>query len=154
MFGYVKRFFKNRYDLQNETLYLKCIYKTKQSEEINWLPSFVYDMIRKSDHKVVGRCDLRIGMNDYMYYMGNIGYVVYPPYRGHRYAAMAVELMLEFAKGYMDEIIITCNPENIASNRTCEIAGCTLVETVDVPADHELVRQGDLRKNIYRRKLG
>lgn len=154
MYQLIKSFFKRKLDLESDTLILKCIYQTKQSDYDYWLPSYVYDIIRKSDHKVVGRCDLRIGMNEYMYYMGNIGYVIYPPYRGHRYAAMSVLLMFDFAKKFMDEVIITCNPDNIASNKTCEIVGCTLKETVDVPKDHELVRQGDLKKNIYVRKLG
>jgi tagatose 1,6-diphosphate aldolase len=33
----------------------------------------------------------------------------------------------------LSELWITCNPDNIASRRTCEAAGAELVEVVDLP---------------------
>lgn len=49
----------------------------------------------------------------------------------------------------MDEIIITCSPENTASRRTIEKLGGELLETVEVPEDHWLYERGELVKNIY-----
>ena len=45
---------------------------------------------------------------------------------------------------------ITCNPENVASRRTCERAGGTLVETVKLPPDHPLYQKGERAKCRYR----
>lgn len=137
----------------NGTITLKLVHKSKGTSDGKWLPSYVYDIICNEDRKVVGRCDLRIGMNDYMYYMGNIGYVIYLPYRGHHYAAMATMLLFDIAKPFMEECIITCNPDNIASLRTCELSGCEFVEEVMVPEDHELIQQGEYTKRIYKKRI-
>jgi predicted acetyltransferase len=139
--------------ISNEIITLKLVHKTKATIDPQWLPSLVYDIIRNEDKKAIGRCDLRIGMNDYMYYMGNIGYVIYPPYRGHRYATMATQLLFEIAKEFMSECIITCSPENIASIKTCEYSGCEFVEEIDVPKEHELIKQFEYVKRVYRKRL-
>lgn len=137
----------------NAGVTIKLIHKTKGDPNGQWLPSYVYDIINNKNQKVVGRCDLRIGMNDYMYYMGNIGYVIYPPYRGQHFAALATLLLFDIAQLFMDECIITCNPDNIASIRTCELAGCEFVEEVMVPDDHELIKQGEYTKRIYKKEF-
>ena len=46
----------------------------------------------------MGRCALRIGYNDSLYYVGHIGYSVYEKYRGHHYAAKACKLLFLLAK--------------------------------------------------------
>jgi predicted acetyltransferase len=137
----------------NESITLKLVHKGKGNKDGTWLPSLVYDIINNENKKAIGRCDLRIGMNDYMYYMGNIGYVIYPPYRGKHYAAEATILLFDIAKLFMEECIITCSPDNIASVRTCELSGCVFVEELIVPSDHELIRQNETIKRIYRKRL-
>jgi len=84
-------------------------------------------------------------------YIGHVGYNVYPPARGHGYAARAVRLLLPFARRLgLTPLWITCNPENVASRRTCERAGGTLVETVKLPPDHPLYQKGERAKCRYR----
>ena len=46
----------------------------------------------------------------------------------------------------LDVLWITCNPDNIASRRTCERLGATLVDIIPVPKDHELYARGDHQK--------
>ena len=150
------RFFKKKHSVKtisDDVIKLKLVFRSKSNDNSKWLPSFVYDIIRLSDNKAVGRCDLRIGMNPYMYYMGNIGYVIYPPYRGNRYATRATMLLFKIAKQYMSECIVTCNPDNIASIKTCEYSGCEFIEEVEVPDDHELIRQYEYFKRIYKKTL-
>ncbi len=48
---------------------------------------------------------------------------------------------------------ITCNPDNIASMRTCEILGAELVETVDVPEGITAYRKGERQKLRYKLEL-
>lgn len=42
----------------------------------------------------------------------------------------------------MEEVIITCSPENIASRKTCEYSGGELIGIVDVPSWHERFKTG------------
>lgn len=100
----------------------------------------------------MGVCDLRIGHNEKLYYGGNIGYSVYEPYRGHHYAGKAVKLLLGLAKRHgLEYIIITCNPDNIASKRTCEYAGGELLEIAELPEDSDMrLEKGETKKCIFR----
>ena len=105
------------------------------------------------DHggKESGICDLRIGHNGRTYFGGNIGYEIYEPYRGHHYAAKACRLLFELARKHdLGYVLITCNPANIASRKTCERLGCQFLGEVDLPADHELRRDGRIRQCIFR----
>ena len=69
-----------------------------------------------------------------MYYFGHIGYHVDAPYRGQHYARRACALLrpLIVAAG-KSSVVITCDPDNIPSRRTCEGLGCMLERIVDVP---------------------
>jgi tagatose 1,6-diphosphate aldolase len=85
-----------------------------------------------------------------MYY-GHIGYNVFPPARGRHLAERACRLVLPLARAYgMRELWITCNPENVASRRTCERLGATLMEVVDLPEGFPLYQRGERQKCRYR----
>lgn len=101
-----------------------------------------------------GLCDLRLGMNEELYYAGNIGYRIFPGERGHGYAYEACRILFDIARSRgMTELIITCSPDNIPSRRTLEKLGGTLLETANVPEDHWLYQRGEKVKNIYRYDL-
>lgn len=131
------------------------MYKIKGDSTNDYIPSIYYEIHLKSTGRKVGRCDLRIGMSDDLYLAGNIGYSVAPAYRGNRYAYKACKILLDLAKNKykMDELIITCNPDNVASKRTCELLEGHLIGIVDVPKNHWLKKQGDNQKCIYQYKL-
>lgn len=103
----------------------------------------------------IGYCDLRIGMNEELYYAGNVGYRIQEQYRGHGYAYDACLLLFEAARSryHMKELLITCSPDNIASRKTLEKLGGILKETADVPRSHWLYARGERVKNIYLYKL-
>jgi tagatose 1,6-diphosphate aldolase len=98
-----------------------------------------------------GHIALRIWTGDYFIrYVGHLAYSVVPEYRGHRYAARACKLLLPLARRHgLSTLWITCNPENIASRRTCELIGAELVEVVDVPEDTPLYQRGERQKCRY-----
>ena len=102
-----------------------------------------------------GRINLRIGENrDLEYYAGHIGYNVAPAFRGHHYAGRACRLLLPLVRMHgLRTLWITCNPDNIASRRTCEWLGAQFVEIVPVPVDHEIYFSGDREKCRYRLDL-
>ncbi|MDD3958381.1 MAG: GNAT family N-acetyltransferase [Candidatus Izemoplasmatales bacterium] len=103
---------------------------------------------------VVGMCSLRVGTSDELYYAGHIGYGIHEAYRGHHYASKACVLLFKLASAVgLSEVIITCNPENIASRKTMERVGCTYIEHVLLPEDHEMYRLGERSKLIYKKIL-
>ena len=111
-----------------------------------------YGIYRHGESEKIGECDLRIGMNDELYYAGNIGYRIYERWRGHSYAYYACLLLLPEAleKQGMEEVLITCSPENIPSRCTLErLNGDFLCET-PVPEWHWLYQRGETVKRIYK----
>ncbi|AIE84911.1 GNAT family N-acetyltransferase [Fimbriimonas ginsengisoli] len=120
-----------------------------------WAPAYHFDMVLSLTETKVGNIDLRIGdLPGLVLYGGHIGYTVDRGHRGHRYAARAVRLLLELARRHgMTTLWITCNPDNMASRRTCELAGGEFVEIVDLPTDNDMYLEGEKQKCRYRFRL-
>ncbi len=103
----------------------------------------------------VGEIRIRLGESDDLKrHFGQIGYEVYPAFRGRGHATSASRLALRVTRelGY-GEVWITCNPENLASRRVCEKIGGEFVETIDIPADHVMFDHGIRVKCRYRVRL-
>jgi len=67
------------------------------------------------------------------YYGGHIGYRIEEIYRGNNYDSKACKIIKNVAIAHgMNRLIITCNPENFPSRKTCEKAGLKLKEIVDL----------------------
>lgn len=146
--------FLKTYDLKSDEIELR-LEKTLPGDPVRgWVPSYKFNICSPQGTKM-GFCDLRVGYNQNLYYAGNIGYTVYEEFRGHHYAAKACLLLFGLAKKHgMQEIIITCNPDNIASAKTCERVGGELIETVELPTDNPMrVEDGETHKRIYRVRL-
>ena len=104
--------------------------------------SIVYSIYRHGEYECIGECDLRLGMDEELYYAGNIGYRIY---------YHACKLLLQIAKEeyHFRKVIITCSPDNIASDKTIQSLHAELLQTVNVPKHHWLYRRGEKVKNIY-----
>lgn len=145
--------FYNTDFLRSEELWLKLTKTLRALPEEDLVPSYQFQ-ICLPDGTAIGTCDLRIGHTRRLYYGGNIGYRIHEPYRGHHYAGKACRLLFTLAKKHgMTYVLITCNPENIASAKTCEYVGGKLLETVDLPPDNDMYRKGERRKRVYRIEL-
>lgn len=116
-------------------------------------PAYRYEL--RVGGERIGTVTLRISGGAYFErFAGQIGYGVEPPFRGRRYAARACRLLFQIARLHgLAALWITCNPENVASRRTCELIGGELVEIVDVPPELDLYREGDRQKCRYRVRL-
>lgn len=137
--------------LVNDEIQL-CLRKTVNGNiEKEWLPAYHFAVCDRQGQEM-GICDLRIGHNRNTYYGGNIGYRIQEEYRGHHYAGKACLLLFELAiKHNMDHLIITCNPDNYASRKTCEYVGGRLIEIAALPEDNDMRREdGETEKCIYR----
>lgn len=136
--------------LRNDEIVLKLERTAEGNPEKGWVPAYHFAICNLAGEKM-GVCDLRIGHNDMLYYGGNIGYSMDKPYRGHHYAAKACVLLFELARKHdLGYVIITCNPDNIASKKTCEYAGGILLETAELPADNDMREKGETHKCIFR----
>lgn len=136
--------------LQNDEIKLLLEKAVDGDDEKGWVPAYHF-AICNLDGTKMGVCDLRIGHNDNLYYGGNIGYRVDEPYRGHHYAGKACLLLFELAKRHeLGYIIITCNPDNYASRRTCEYAGGELLEIAQLPEGNDMRAGGETEKCIYK----
>ncbi|MBO2516260.1 MAG: tagatose-bisphosphate aldolase [Clostridiales bacterium] len=115
-----------------------------------FLPAYHFD-ICYPDGTAIGNCDLRVGHNGKTYLGGNIGYTVFPPCRGHHYAAKACRILFGFAKEHgMKYIIITCFPENTPSRRTLEGLNGKMLEIAPLPEDNEMYREGHREVCVFR----
>lgn len=137
-------------DLYTEEITLRLDSTSQARPDIDWVPAY-YFTICLPDGTPVGGCDLRIGHTRKTYLGGNIGYHVNEAYRGRHYAAKACALLFRQARKHgMDHLFISCPVDNLASNRTCQLAGGELAEAADVPLDNDMYAEGIRRVNIYR----
>ena len=117
----------------------------------NYVPAYKFEMRDLVSGDKMGFIDLRIGNNENIYYGGHIGYGVDEPYRGNRYAARSILLLIPFVKKHNpSSFYITCDPDNIASRKSIERAGGVLEETVDIPEHNEMYKQGKRTECRYR----
>ena len=107
------------------------------SEYVGRLPCYFFSIVPEGGMRAeLGRCDLRMGMHDEIYFAGHIGYRIYRQYRGHHYAEKASRLLLHFANELgMEEVIIPPHPGTLCSlgllladtkfdlSRTCVLDG-------------------------------
>ena len=114
------------------------------------VPAYHFKIKKHLTSIELGKIDIRIGYNENTFYGGNIGYEIYPPYRGHHYAAQACLLIQKIATMHqMPYIYISCLPENIPSNKTCEKLPTQFLGTFQVPFHNELYYVGVRLINIY-----
>jgi predicted acetyltransferase len=138
--------------LLDGNLELKLVDKKPGDPATGIVPAYVFEMRHRGHVQSFGHIDLRVGHTPRLdLYGGQIGYDVDPTYRGQRYAARSVKMLLPLARRHgLQTVWITCNPDNIASRRTAERAGGIFVEIVDLPMDHEMYQRGDRKKARYR----
>ena len=136
--------------LQNDEIKLVLEKTVDGDDKKGWVPAYHFAICDLNGIKM-GVCDLRIGHNDKLYYGGNIGYRIDEPYRGHHYAGKACLLLFELARMHeLGYVIITCNPNNYASRKTCEYVGGELLEIAELPEGNDMKARGETCKCIYR----
>lgn len=147
-------YFKDFGLLTDGDIDLKIENKVPANEEKGHVPSYKYRITLHNMDDTIGAIDIRIGHNENTYYGGNIGYTINEEYRGNGYAAKACKIIREVAIAHgMEKLIITCNPDNFPSRRTCEKVGLTLKGIVDLPIYNEMYIRGERQECIYEWEL-
>lgn len=114
------------------------------------LAQYRYRVFEKTSNQAVGWANFRIGRPAQVYLFGHIGYAVDEPHRGHGYAYQACLCLFSLARILeMDEIIITCNPDNLPSRITLEKLDGVMLEIAPVPETSEMYDEGDREKCIF-----
>lgn len=136
--------------LKTDEILLRLEKAAEGDPEKGWVPAYHFAICNLQGEKM-GVCDLRLGHNEKLYYGGNIGYRIEAPYRGHHYAGKACKLLFQLAKQHeLGYVIITCNPDNIPSRKTCAYLNGTLLEIAELPMDNDMRQNGETHKCIFR----
>ena len=115
------------YDLKE---WLKSINEIEQGKNEKLVPSTYYLIL--SDKEVVGTISMRHYLTkDLEEFGGHIGYSIKPSARRKGYATEALRLILELYKTKYDEILIMCEDDNIASNKTILANGGILINQIE-----------------------
>jgi predicted acetyltransferase len=125
---------------------------TKEADPARgWAPYYIFHIYSEPSDDRAGEIHLRIGNTDHTrLYGGHVAYGVRPPY-GVVALQPALRLIVPLAARHrLSELWITCNPDNLASRRTCEVAGAEFVEIVDLPPETDMYREGERQKCRYR----
>lgn len=140
-------------DLDDGEIFLRLVTTSEGKKDKGWLPGYYFDICSKKGIKL-GNCDLRIGHNNKTYIGGNIGYNVDKEHRGNNYAAKACRLLFKLARKHdLGYLYITCDPDNIASYKTCESLGGEFIEIRDIPKTNEMYALDKLEVKIYKFEL-
>lgn len=139
--------------LNDGEIMLRVSRMTDAIPEKKFVPAYKFDICLMNG-MAIGVCDLRIGHTEGLYIGGNIGYGIDENYRGRHYAAKACRLLFKLAKKHnLGHVFITCVPDNTASCKTMEYAGCRFVGMAQIPQDDEMYKEGKRLMKIYRKDL-
>jgi tagatose 1,6-diphosphate aldolase len=137
--------------LRHGEVELRFLWLTEADEEKGFVPGYRFDMYGEHGLRV-GTINFRVGETSHVrLYAGHVGYTVFPEFRGCGYALQACRALGPFIAEVMGEVIITSNPDNLASIRTIEKLGAEYLGEVDVnPEDPHFDGGRNVRKRRYR----
>lgn len=146
---------KNEDRYEGDVVDLVKLYFLSEENAYDKVPTVYYSIVLHGTNHKVGKCDLRLKLDDRMYYYGHIGYNIYPNERGNHYSYHACKILFRIAKELykFNELYLTCDPNNEASYKILKELGCELIEVADIPVDHELYGKNSYYKCIFRYKI-
>ena len=125
--------------LDNSTEYLKVCadYENSKTVPVDKVQATQFFCIRKSDDKLVGMIQVRHYFNEYLEkYAGHIGYSIRPTERRKGYGTEMLKMALPFCSSIgLDKVLITCNDDNIGSEKVMLANGGEYESTVFEPEE-------------------
>lgn len=138
--------FKDPGELVDDDLALMLIRTRPADPEKDNVADYRFEMRHRASGQKAGNIDLRTSLTPRLaQFGGHIGYEVDEQFRCNAYAARACRLLVPLARSHgIDPILITCDPDNIPSRRTCEKIGARLIDIHDAMTD-----AGSMRPTCY-----
>ena len=101
------------------------------------IPRSTFFVIRECDNKIVGMCNIRHKLNDFLLKeYGNIGYSVRPTERNKGYANQILHLALTKCKEIgLRKVLLVCAKNNIASEKTIKHNGGIYWNKIDTKCE-------------------
>lgn len=92
------------------------------------VPALTYFYVREEDDRIVGMCNLRLALNDFLRTEGgHIGYSVRPTERCKHYATdMLAQALKVYDRFGITDVLVTCDKENPASAKVIQNNGGVL----------------------------
>ena len=89
-------------------------------------------LVAAVEEVVVGRVSIRFELNDYLFrFGGHVGYAVAPSFRHRGYATEILRQTLPIVRSVgLKRILLTCDDDNVASQRVIEVNGGVLENIV------------------------
>ena len=132
-------------DIENPEEYIKmCLdYEDPNKVPSHLVPATQFLFVRKSDNKLVGMILVRHYFNDYLEkYAGHIGYSIRVSERRKGYAKEMLKMTLPFCKKIgIEKVLITCNENNIGSEKTILSNGGVYEYTIHEPNENKDIKR-------------
>lgn len=134
--------------------YLELLEKCRTNPPKNWVKSETFMLIREFDNKLLGMINIRLDLNENLLKRGgHIGYSIRPTERKKGYNSYQLYKALEYCeeKG-LENVLITCNKENIASAKSIQKYGGILENEILDEKTNEIVQRYWINVNKVLRK--
>ncbi len=124
--------------------------RDETDEKCGIVDCYAFDIHPAGSRRYAGYISIRLGESPELYYLGHVGYRVEEMYRGDHFALRACRLLEPLLAGMrIRSLVITNDPDNLASRKTCEALGCTLERTTPVPQAYRYIVSGSTAKCRY-----
>ncbi len=110
-----------------------------------------YIYLIKEKNREIGRIVFRLGTLEDHRYDGHVGYTIDPEFQGKNKSLEACKLLkkLMVEAGY-EKVILTCDPDNVASRKIIAKLGAEHLETAPVPKSlKKFFNRDEKVKEIY-----
>ena len=107
----------------------------------NYVPHTTFWLLEQKNtvNTVVGRVNIRHLLNEFLLnFGGHIGYVIHPDYRARGFGTLILSLALEKVPSlvedsveYANQVLVTCNVNNVGSQKVIEKNGGILEKVMD-----------------------
>lgn len=134
-------------DLKNDEIKLVLKSQDLPDYEKGILPRYGFSIIHINDNEDIGVIYFAVDNTRRQYLRGHLSYGVSPDYSGHNYAMKACKLIKQVALAHgFKRLFIGSGYDNIASRKTIEKLGATLITINDVPDD-------EIIQNLHTEKI-
>ncbi|MGT2832910.1 GNAT family N-acetyltransferase [Streptococcus halotolerans] len=134
---------ENDVDLGAWIAYTQAI-ETESGVKEGQAPSSTFLCVRQADQKMVGICNIRhhLKQDSLIHFVGHIGYSICPSERRKGYAKEQLKLALKEAyKLGITKVLVTCDADNLASEKTILANGGVYDNTYVDPDDYSQTKR-------------